>query len=170
MTHGKSPWCGEGLRAGGEGDNRVWDCWMTSPSPCPGVWVNSRSWWWTGRTGVLRFMGSQRVGHDWATELNWAEQTSLVMCDSSWWDKANLVIHSDTCTLKIPLSMYQVGNIFCRLITYRMLNTYMSSYKFHIILNSLNLCLLLYNIAVILFKIVTVFRIKGNEGWTVSAI
>ena len=37
------------------------------------VWVNSRSWWWTGRPGVLRFMGSQRVGHDWATELNWTE-------------------------------------------------------------------------------------------------
>ena len=37
------------------------------------VWVNSRSWWWTGRPGVLRFMGSQRVRHDWATELNWTE-------------------------------------------------------------------------------------------------
>ena len=37
------------------------------------VWVNSGSWWWTGRPGVLRFMGSQRVGHDWATELNWTE-------------------------------------------------------------------------------------------------
>ena len=37
------------------------------------VWVNSGSWWWTGRHGVLRFMGSQRVGHDWATELNWTE-------------------------------------------------------------------------------------------------
>ena len=35
------------------------------------VWVNSGSWWWIGRPGVLRFMGSQRVGHDWATELNW---------------------------------------------------------------------------------------------------
>ena len=35
------------------------------------VWVNSGSWWWTGRPGVLQFMGSQRVGHDWATELNW---------------------------------------------------------------------------------------------------
>ena len=35
------------------------------------VWVNSGSWWWTGRPGLLRFMGSQRVGHDWATELNW---------------------------------------------------------------------------------------------------
>ena len=37
------------------------------------VWVNSGSWWWTGRPGVLRFMGSQRVGHDWVTELNWTE-------------------------------------------------------------------------------------------------
>ena len=37
------------------------------------VWVNSGSWWWTGRPGVLRFMGSQRVGHDWATELNWTD-------------------------------------------------------------------------------------------------
>ena len=35
------------------------------------VWVNSGSWWGTGRPGVLRFMGSQRVGHDWATELYW---------------------------------------------------------------------------------------------------
>jgi len=37
------------------------------------VWVNSGGWWWTGRPGVLRFMGSQRVGHDWATELNWTK-------------------------------------------------------------------------------------------------
>ena len=37
------------------------------------VWVNSRSWWWTGSPGMLRFMGSQRVRHDWATELNWTE-------------------------------------------------------------------------------------------------
>ena len=34
-------------------------------------WVNSGSWWWTGRPGVLRFMGLQRIGHDWVTELNW---------------------------------------------------------------------------------------------------
>ena len=37
------------------------------------VWMNSRSWWWTGRPGMLRFMGSQRVGHDWVTELNWTD-------------------------------------------------------------------------------------------------
>ena len=46
-------------RAGGEGDNRRWDSWMASPTPWTWVWVNSRSRWWTGRPGVLRFMGSQ---------------------------------------------------------------------------------------------------------------
>ena len=60
----------EGLGAGGEGNNRGWDGWMASPIRW-GVWVNSRSLWWTGRPGVLRFMGSQRVGHHWVTELNW---------------------------------------------------------------------------------------------------
>ena len=64
------PWCWERLRAGGEGDDRGWDGWMASPIQWT-VWVNSGSWWWTGRPGVLMFIGSQRVGHDWATELNW---------------------------------------------------------------------------------------------------
>ena len=73
LTHLKRPWCWEGLGAGGEGDDRGWDGWMASPTQCTWVWVDSRSWWWTGRPGVLRFMGSQRVGHDWATELNWTE-------------------------------------------------------------------------------------------------
>ena len=58
-------------RAGGEGDDRGWDGWMASPTQWTWVWVNSRSWWWTGRPGVLRFMGSQRVRHDWVTVLNW---------------------------------------------------------------------------------------------------
>ena len=48
-----------------------WDVWMASPTQWTWVWVNSGSWWRTERPGVLRFMGSQRVGHDWATELNW---------------------------------------------------------------------------------------------------
>ena len=65
------PWCWEGFGAGGEGDDRGWDGWMASPTRWTWVWVNSGSWWGTGRPGVLRFMGSQRVGHDWATELNW---------------------------------------------------------------------------------------------------
>ena len=68
-------WCWEGLGAGGEGNDRGWDGWMASLTRWTWVWVNSGSWWWTGRPGVLEFMGLQRVGHDWATELNWTECT-----------------------------------------------------------------------------------------------
>ena len=71
LTHLKRPWCWERLKAGGEGDDRRWDVWMASLSQWTWVWVNSRSWWWTEKPGVLQSMGSQRVGHDWATELNW---------------------------------------------------------------------------------------------------
>ena len=70
LTHLKRPWCCERLKAGGEGDDRGGDGWMGSPTQWTWVWVNSGSWWWTGRPGVLQSMGSQRVGHDWATELN----------------------------------------------------------------------------------------------------
>ena len=62
-------WCWEGLGVGGEGDSKGWDGWMASAIPWTWVWVNSRSWWWTGRTFVLQFMESQRVRHDWVTEL-----------------------------------------------------------------------------------------------------
>ena len=61
----------ERLRAGGEGDDRGWDAWMASLTQWTWVWVDSGSWWWTGRPGVLWFMGSQIVEHDWTTELNW---------------------------------------------------------------------------------------------------
>ena len=78
LTHWKRPWCWEGLGAGAEGDDRGWHGWMASPTRWTWVWVNSRSWWWTGRPGLLRFMGLQRVGHDWATELNWTELNWMV--------------------------------------------------------------------------------------------
>ena len=78
LTHLKRLCCWEGLGAGGEGDDRGWDGWMVSPTQCTWVWVNSGSWWWTGRPGVLQSMGSQRVGHDWATELNWTELLGMV--------------------------------------------------------------------------------------------
>ena len=72
-THWKKPWCWERLKAGGggEGDDRGWDGWMTSPTQWTWVWLNSGSWRWTGRPGMLQSMGSQRVGHNWVTELNW---------------------------------------------------------------------------------------------------
>ena len=71
LTHLKRPWCWERLKVGGEGDDRGWYGWMASLTQWTWVWVNSTSWWWTGRPGVLWFMGSQRIGHDWVTELNW---------------------------------------------------------------------------------------------------
>ena len=84
LTLWKRPWCWGGLGAGGEGDVRGWDGWMASPTRWAWVWVNSGSWWWTGRPGVLWFMGSQRFGHDWATELNWTElNVTLCVCTIS---------------------------------------------------------------------------------------
>ena len=77
LSHWKTLWCWEGLGAGGEWDDRGWDGWMASLTRCTWVSVNSGSWWWTGRPGVLWFMGSQRVGHDWVTEMNWTEGSSI---------------------------------------------------------------------------------------------
>ena len=71
MTHLKRPWWWERLKAGGEGDDRGWDGWMASLTKWTWVWVDSGSWWWTGKPGRLRFMGSQRVGHTGL--LNWTE-------------------------------------------------------------------------------------------------
>ena len=71
LTHLKRPWCWETLKAGGERDDREWDGWMASLTQWTWVWVNSGSWWWTGRPGMLQSRGSQRVRQDWATELNW---------------------------------------------------------------------------------------------------
>ena len=69
LTCGNRPWCQERLKAVEE-DNRGWDGWMASPTRWTWVWASSGSWWWTERPGVLQFMGSQRVGRDWVTELN----------------------------------------------------------------------------------------------------
>ena len=70
-THRKRLWCGERLKAGGEGDDRGWDGWMASPTQWAWIWVNSRSWWWIGRPGVLQSRGSpsQTWLSEW-TELN----------------------------------------------------------------------------------------------------
>ena len=65
----KRPWCWEWLRARGEGDDKGWDGWMASLTQWSWIWVNSGIWWWTGRPGMLQSMGSQRVVHDWVTEL-----------------------------------------------------------------------------------------------------
>ena len=66
----KKPWWWERLKAGGEGDDRGWDGWMTSSTQWTWVWVNSGSCRWRGKPGMLQSMCSQKVRHDWVTELN----------------------------------------------------------------------------------------------------
>ena len=79
LTHWKRPWCWERLKVGWEGDDRGWDGWMASPTLWTWVWASSRSWWWTGRPGVLQSrrvlqeLSPWRVRQDWETDLNWTE-------------------------------------------------------------------------------------------------
>ena len=92
VIYWKRLWCWEGLGGVGEGDNREWDAWMASLTWWTWVWVDSGSWWRTGRLGVLGFMGLQRVGQDWATELNWTvhrnesktKQCNQLLYDFMW--------------------------------------------------------------------------------------
>ena len=65
-------WFWERLKVGGEGDDRGWDGCMSSPTWWTWVWASFRSLWWTGKPGMLQSMGSQKVRHDWVTELNWS--------------------------------------------------------------------------------------------------
>ena len=77
LTHLKRPWYWERLMVGREGDDRGWDGWVASPTWWTWIWAISRSWWWTGKPGVLQSMRLQRVGHDCPTELNWSDVVSL---------------------------------------------------------------------------------------------
>ena len=81
LTHWKRLWCWEGLGAGGEGGRQrmTWLDGITDSMD-----VSSGSWWWTGRPGMLWFMGLQRVRHDWATELNPTEDRFLVSTYHDW--------------------------------------------------------------------------------------
>ena len=72
------------MKAGREGDSREWNHWMASLTRWTWIWVSSRGWQWTGRPGVLQFMGSQRVRHNWAAELNWGLEWATRSPKSSW--------------------------------------------------------------------------------------
>jgi len=89
LSHWESLWCWEGLGAGGEVDDREWVGFMASPTLWTCVWVNSGSWSWAGRPGVLWIMGLQRVRHDWTSELNWTELKAFINTV-----RANLIIKS----------------------------------------------------------------------------
>ena len=82
LTHWKRPWCWERLKVGGEGDDRGWEGWVASLTWWLWVWARSETWWWTRKSGVLQSMGSQRVRHDWATELNWILELGLDLSSS----------------------------------------------------------------------------------------
>ena len=84
LTHWKRPWCWERLKAGGERDNRGWDGWMAPPTRWTWIWASSGSWWWTGMP--MQSMGSQRVGHNWATALTeiWNSVHFLLAAVWSW--------------------------------------------------------------------------------------
>ena len=134
LTHLKRPWCWERLKAGGEGDNRGWDNWMASPTQWTWVWVNSRSWWWMGRPVVLQSMGSQRVGQDWATELNWKEQMKCCISHSVLWDRE---------TSLSAESSYQdsgrklIAVVLCSMWggAQKIWSTYLHSLSFHVLLS-----------------------------------
>ena len=100
LTHWKRPWCWEGLRAG-EGDDREWDGWMASLTRWTWVWVNSGSWWWIGRPGVLWFTGSQRIGHNWVTELtDWIDHIDSCctwLLSQLWLTRVNKLNYIPTC-------------------------------------------------------------------------
>ena len=111
LTHWKRPQWWEGLGAGGEGDNRGWDGWMASLTRWAWVWVNSGSLWWTWRPGVLRFMGLQRVRHDWATELNWTEYfMHLIRETSKGYKQANNVLYRWNLAIYIDFISRQINN------------------------------------------------------------
>ena len=89
----------EGLEAGEEGDDRGWDGWMSSPTWWTWVWLNSRSWGWTGRPGMLQFMGSQTVGDDWTSEL------------TDWLTENQRTNNKNACNLPVIIAKFQVTRL-----------------------------------------------------------
>ena len=119
----RRPWCWERLKAGGEGDDRGWDGQMASLTRWTWVWVSSGSWWSTERPAMMQSMGSQRVGYDWATELNWTGSVSLQASKWGWghglgkviatlfWKQANLKISNPCPKEPSSLSEFQASFI-----------------------------------------------------------
>ena len=102
MDSFEKTWCWKRLKVGGERDDRGWDGWMASLTQWTWVLVNSGSWWWTGGPGMLQSMGSARVGHDWATELNWTDTTLLLL-----FSKHQLIKDSHGFTIYYWLSQWE---------------------------------------------------------------
>ena len=113
----KRPWFWERLKAG-EGDDRGWDGWMASLTQWTWVWASSRSWWWTGKAGMLQSMESQRVAHDWVTELKllWSvgdENSSLLSFRSMLKHNASsdFILHCKHCLKKREIIMNRQNSV-----------------------------------------------------------
>ena len=97
----KRLWCWEGLGAGGKGDNRAWDGWMASLTQWTWIWVNSGSWWWTGRLACCSSWGRKESDKtEWLTwtELNWWVHWLNYNC--CWWVLRKNYVHHPTCSSK----------------------------------------------------------------------
>ena len=92
------------LKAGREGDDRGWDGWMASPTDWIWIWASFRSWWWTGKPGVLKSMRSQRVRNNWATELYWNNSGSMhqILLSKCFREELQQRIWGRACPWKTP--------------------------------------------------------------------
>ena len=105
----KDPDAVKDWRVGREGKDRGWDGWMASPTQWTCVWVDSGSWWGTGRPGVLRFIRSQRVRHDWATELNWTEPYRLGLKPDAATYWVSVMPRRLLCLLTLGILIFEMG-------------------------------------------------------------
>ena len=108
----QTPMLGKIGEGGGEGGNREWDGWMASETQWTWIWVNSGSWRWTGKPGILQSMGSQRFRHDWATELNWGspcfgKKIEFSLLGNPSWSR--MFYHWCFIVINIPVMFYSHG-------------------------------------------------------------
>ena len=96
----KEPWCWERFKARGEGDDRGWHGWMASPTQQTWAWASPRRWW-TGKPGMLQSMGSQRVGHHWATEHHHHLHDNPILCPLLWESDIFVVFIFLSCIFKL---------------------------------------------------------------------
>ena len=117
LTPCKRPWCWERLKAGGEGDDREWEDGITDLMDMS-LSKLMLSWWWTVKPGVLQSMGLQRVGHNWATALNWTESKNQTKdfntCVSSF--KANIYFNNTKCIINNEFSCIPMNYVRCTIL------------------------------------------------------
>ena len=118
LTHWKGSWSWERLMVGGEGDNRGRDGWMASLMQWTWIWLSSRSWWWTGKPGMLQSSGSRKVGPNWVTELNWLNNNYMLALLSS----LRFFKGHQLCKLIIMAMCYWVCNTYTHTHTCRLPN------------------------------------------------